>query len=343
VMRFIRWWVWQAVALAATVGAQNAAPSPVRLWPSGGPASPIVSAFGNVVHCELLVCDRSASLGVDARVIGQLRFGVDARLPGFDYGMSYAWSRVGFAATVGRGTSVLRGVSRTTTRYTRNVTMRVDSLNNRVIVDTVLVPYAASDSSELGATHWSSTETRLTWRDDRWWATAILGRVAVARQGAALWTGLQLGAELGRGASLLMGAATTPKLIALTEPQPERHTVSLGLGFNTALLAARPPAHATNETSDAAAAFVISRISTTRVRVTLRVPSAQSIAFASDCTGWTSVEMAKTRDGWIVDIDASPGMHRVNIRVNNGRWTAPPALPSINDDFAGEVGIFVVE
>ena len=48
-------------------------------------------------------------------------------------------------------------------------------------------------------------------------------------------------------------------------------------------------------------------------------------------------------DGWIVEISASRGLHRANIRVDGGAWIAPPGLASMTDDFAGEVGIFVVE
>jgi hypothetical protein len=52
-----------------------------------------------------------------------------------------------------------------------------------------------------------------------------------------------------------------------------------------------------------------------------------------------------TRDGdrWVVDVAALAGLHRANIRVNGGRWTSPPGLASMDDDFAGEVGIFVVQ
>ena len=53
--------------------------------------------------------------------------------------------------------------------------------------------------------------------------------------------------------------------------------------------------------------------------------------------------MTQGRDGWVVEIAALRGLHRANIRVDGGHWIAPPGLASADDDFAGEVGIFVVE
>ena len=37
-----------------------------------------------------------------------------------------------------------------------------------------------------------------------------------------------------------------------------------------------------------------------------------------------------------------PGTHRMNIRIDGDSWTAPPGLPTVNDEFSGRVGILVV-
>ena len=65
--------------------------------------------------------------------------------------------------------------------------------------------------------------------------------------------------------------------------------------------------------------------------------------FASDCTQWSPIQMTRDGDRWMVEVAALAGLHRANIRVNGGRWTSPPGLPAMDDDFAGEVGIFVVQ
>jgi hypothetical protein len=212
-------------------------------------------------------------------------------------------------------------------------------------LDSLNRPHADSignrDSTAHDAIRWSSAEARVTWRESRWWATALVGRVAVAQQSVALWMGGQLGIDVGRGASLLLGAGTRPRVLELVSA-PARHTVSLGLGFDAAILSPRP-SDTLSAAKDGRAAFVVSNVGTERVRILIRLPSAHSLVFASDCTDWTPLEMTRAADGWIVEIKAARGLHRANVRVDGGVWVAPPGLASITDDFAGEVGIFVVE
>jgi len=347
-----RWRRRRTVALASVIAsaigvtvplraviAQGAASPAARWWPSSADTDgSTLAAFGNVIHCNVGQCDRAASLGLDARLVGGLRVAVDTRMPGFDYGVSYGWRHIGLAASVGRGAYiVLAGVQPRTIATVRSL---IDTAG-RVSTDTVPVPVA--DSTTRDATRWSSAEARLTWREARWWATALVGRVAVAQHGAAIWGGLQFGADIGRGAALLLGVGTTSRLLAAAEPEWARHNVSLGLGFNTAILSPRRNGSLPNETAGARAAFAVSNMGAGRIRITIRVPSASAVAFAADCTGWKPVEMTRTRDGWMVEVAATRGLHQANIRIDGGRWIAPPGLASAADDFAGEVGIFVVE
>jgi hypothetical protein len=331
------------VALAAMFGVvipmrAILAQAPVaRLWPSGGETS-MLAMFGSVIHCTPDRCDHATALGMDARLVGGFHAAVDARMPGFDYGASYGWRHLAVGVSVGRGRTLSSAV--TAPRVAQTVRDFTDSLGH-VTSDTVFRPF--EDSTARDATRWSSAEARLTWREDRWWATALLGRFAVAQQGAALWGGVQLGADLGRGASLLLGLGTTSRLLAVAGPDLERHNVSLGLGFNTAILSSRPSDPALNAPAEVRAAFNVSSITAGRSRITIRIPSARSVEFASDCTGWKPVDMTWTRDGWVVEVAVPRGLHRANIRVDAGRWIAPPGLASAADEFAGEVGIFVVQ
>jgi len=48
------------------------------------------------------------------------------------------------------------------------------------------------------------------------------------------------------------------------------------------------------------------------------------------------------RDEWRMAIAIAPGVHRVNLRVNDGPWSVPPGLTPVRDDFGGEVGLLVV-
>jgi hypothetical protein len=325
------------VALPAHAIAQGGAAPEGRLWPTGQEtARSAVGIFGSVVQCTLLTCDRTTSLGVDARLIGPFRIAVSGPAPDLQYGVSYGWRHIDVATRIGRGTSVIRVMRRPTFHL---LTHDYRDWLGRSFTDSSLV----ADSSIGDATRWSSAEARLGWRENRWWVTALAGRVAVAQQGAAVWGGIQIGADIGRGASLLLGAGMASRQLAFGDATPGRNNVSLGLGFNTAVLSSHSEGATPAPTSSSASAFSVSPMGLGRVRVLVRVPSATSVAFASDCTGWRPVEMMRTGNVWVVEIAATAGLHHANIRVDGGPWIVPPGLASLDDDFAGKVGIFVVE
>jgi hypothetical protein len=48
-------------------------------------------------------------------------------------------------------------------------------------------------------------------------------------------------------------------------------------------------------------------------------------------------------DVWESVVPATTGSHLVNIRVDGGSWIVPPGLVPKSDDFAGSVGVFVIE
>jgi hypothetical protein len=53
--------------------------------------------------------------------------------------------------------------------------------------------------------------------------------------------------------------------------------------------------------------------------------------------------MTEAKPGeWETFVVLSPGSHRANVRIDGDRWVVPPGLPSIEDEFEGRVGVFVV-
>lgn len=340
----MRWRTGVALGLMLVASAWRAADAQVtfnpsaQLWPSGAePARSSLALFGSAVQCTFLSCDPAPSFGIDAKLVGPLRIAVAGPRSALQYGLSYARSHLDVATRIGAGASVARDLK--PPKILQRVRITGDTLGG-FRAETSYV--AAADTSPQDATRWSSAEARFTWREERWWVTALVGRLAVTRQGAGAWGGLQFGADLGRGASLLFGVASSPRF-ATTAPQTAaRSRASLGFGFNTGILT-RQPERRPATTSSAHAAFIVAPTGPGRIRITLRGPDADSVEFASDCTQWKPMAMARAGDGWVVDVPAQAGLHRANIRVNGGRWIAPPGLASVDDDFAGEVGIFVVQ
>jgi hypothetical protein len=77
--------------------------------------------------------------------------------------------------------------------------------------------------------------------------------------------------------------------------------------------------------------------------VTVRVRAATTLELMADFTDWEPVSMTHLPNGdWTLERSIAPGTHRVAMRVNGGRWAAPPNLPRVSDEFGGEVGLLIV-
>jgi hypothetical protein len=79
---------------------------------------------------------------------------------------------------------------------------------------------------------------------------------------------------------------------------------------------------------------------------TLRIdaPSARSVELNGDFTHWQPVRLTRDRDGWWgVTLPIASGTYQLNIRVDGGRWVAPPGLMTSADEFGAIVGILTIE
>jgi hypothetical protein len=79
------------------------------------------------------------------------------------------------------------------------------------------------------------------------------------------------------------------------------------------------------------------------VRVVVRAPAAATVEVAGDFTDWQPVTLRRTgEDRWESVFQIPSGIHRVNVRIDGGRWTAPAGTARAEDEFGGEVGIVAV-
>ena len=273
--------------------------------------------------------------------------------PGIESGFSTNWRRVGVAVSAARGWLRYPTVANHMVRATPIIRQVDDSLGTHV--DTIYPP-TTGDSTGTSGNRWSSTEARVTWREERWWITARAGRLASTRQSAAFWAGAQAGAQLSRDVSLLLGVGKSSR--ALTDLGERRATthLSLGFGFNTRLLEHREKEtrHDSSEVAGAVSRpFMISDLGDGRYRLafstrrlgdsaTRRLDDDRVVEIACDCDGWKPRLMTRVGDVWVVEVQAKPGLHHVSVRVDGGNWIAPPGLAPIDDDFAGQAGLLVV-
>jgi hypothetical protein len=129
--------------------------------------------------------------------------------------------------------------------------------------------------------------------------------------------------------------------------------VSVGLRVNVGPAAAASPALAASlaqefEESESPflgeARLTISSSEGEMRLIQVRAPGAASVALTGDFTDWQSVPMLPAgNDRWVVTWRITPGMHRVNVRIDGGTWIVPRGLRVEEDEFGGAVGILVVE
>jgi hypothetical protein len=80
-----------------------------------------------------------------------------------------------------------------------------------------------------------------------------------------------------------------------------------------------------------------------RVRVVFKVPGAQHVAIAGEWNQWASAPLTERSDGrWEIVLPIRPGAYRFSLVVDGDRWTVPPGVPSMDDDFGGRVGLLVI-
>jgi hypothetical protein len=67
------------------------------------------------------------------------------------------------------------------------------------------------------------------------------------------------------------------------------------------------------------------------------------VELIGDFTGWQPVPLTRLPDGtWSVTLTVDAGLHRMNVRVDDGPWGVPVGLTAVGDDFGGTVGVLEI-
>lgn len=79
-------------------------------------------------------------------------------------------------------------------------------------------------------------------------------------------------------------------------------------------------------------------------RITARIGGVETVEVMGDFSDWTPLPlMRRGRDHWELLVPMKNGMHQINMRIDGGQWIAPPGMPTMKDDFNGDVGVVVVK
>lgn len=215
-----------------------------------------------------------------------------------------------------------------------------DTLTGRL--DSIPFSRTETDSSRTSAlARWAETEAGLTWEGRLVAATLALGgRLASRGVPPGAWGSASLSVRLAQPLSLVASVGGARNVgFAL---DGEHRYASLAFRISPRL-----PSLATGDRTSTAAiatAFAVEQEGTGRYRLVLQAPAARHVELSADFTNWKPVALTRGADGeWLLRVALAAGTYRMNVRVDGSNWMAPPGLTTMNDDFAGEVGLLVIE
>jgi hypothetical protein len=196
-----------------------------------------------------------------------------------------------------------------------------------------------SDSSASRMERWSDVEARVDWSHGRLaLSAAISGRRTRDSVRAMTWGRVNATLQVSPRVSLIAGGGTLPSAGSNDVATARFATLGVRLAPSAFL---RPPLPVA--VRPAASAFRVERQAAGTVKMILRVPNARTVEVSGDFNQWTPIALREIApDTWEATVSLAPGTHRVNVRVDGERWTAPPGLPVVDDEFTGRVGILIV-
>jgi 1,4-alpha-glucan branching enzyme len=75
----------------------------------------------------------------------------------------------------------------------------------------------------------------------------------------------------------------------------------------------------------------------------VHAPEAERVELMADFTDWQPISLARASGGrWQVRLMLTPGVHRLNVRIDGGDWVVPAGARPEPGEFGGEVGVIVV-
>jgi len=186
---------------------------------------------------------------------------------------------------------------------------------------------------EMGATWWLGHALGVMVSGGRYAADPLRGTIAGRYVALTMRLGRRIPLPLGEHSSHSGGAD-----VLLDPPAPARQTTlpadALGRADD---VGAGVPTIARFDVREAPAGGTAMQV------VRIVAPHARAVELMGDFTEWRAVSLSADGDGaWEIALPIAPGIHRVNVRVDGGVWSAPPGLTTIADDFGGVVGLLPI-
>lgn len=165
-------------------------------------------------------------------------------------------------------------------------------------------------------------------------------RLATSSDAARQWGAVTGSLRIARGMAVVASVGHYPE--SFVQGFPSVHYASLGLRLTAG--APRVGEHVHEPVAARGEDFALLPDSATRRALRVIAPGARRVTVMGDFTDWTPVPLERvSNDAWETRLTIPAGTYRVSLRIDDGRWTAPPGTPARTDEFGGETGVVVVE
>lgn len=238
----------------------------------------------------------------------------------------------------GAGRTAFAGISRTVLLGEAGVSRSVSDAN----VTLSVTPVAMGDSIRYADGQLSVSQQR---------GKLELAAVAGGRVGDQLqslggttrvWGNLSATAWLKPRVAVVVGGGNYP--IDPTQGFPGGRYISLGFRFSQSARVVAAPIPAAVGSGDVGVAKFDVQESPGSVTFRVLAPLAHSVEIAGDFSSWDPIQLSPAGNGWWITTRAlSPGKYQMNLRVDGGKWAAPPGLLGMLDEFGGSVGLLIVQ
>jgi hypothetical protein len=187
---------------------------------------------------------------------------------------------------------------------------------------------------------WHTAQSALRWHYGLMELTAT-GGVTVGRGiQPRRWAQAIMNVQASRRLKLMAAYGQRPAASIAFDPSARPQTM---VGVQLAPWASREGSSPAT-TAPRAREWTTRRLSDGRTAVRVRCQDASRVEITGDFTDWAPVELTAMGGGrWETALTIPPGLHQVQIRLDGGEWLVPPGLPSTQREFAGAVGVLLLE
>jgi hypothetical protein len=221
------------------------------------------------------------------------------------------------------------GDERWTRSWLEDITIPRDSMPDSVTS-------VARSETVSHETLWQAAQATLRWARGRWSVDGVGGLSMGEGVTARRWAQARMGVQLTRHVAMHAAWGERPAAaLAFEDNAPPRTMVGLEVKPWVGRGTGEPPRLSGWRATPSGRGLLLIRV---------QARAAKAVELTGDLTDWAPLVLERVNGGWwAVLVQASAGLHRVQVRMDGGPWQAPPGLPRAADSGGGPAGMLFVE